>query len=71
MVEISRKEVKIMDKGNPLWLPKGSIRALLAIGLVSAIVYLAVGASAEVPGALTTLAGVVVTYYFKTRETPA
>jgi len=60
----------MMDKENPLWLPKGSIRALLAASLVGAIVYLAVGSGgSEVPGALTTLAGVVVTYYFKTRET--
>lgn len=59
-----------MDEKNPLWMPKGSIRALLALGLVSSVVYLAaVSGGSEIPGALTTLAGVVVTYYFKTRET--
>jgi len=58
-----------MNKDCPLWMPKGSVRALMALGLIGAVIYFASAHGAgDVPAALTTLAGVVVTYYFKTRE---
>ena len=31
-----------LDKENPLWIPKGSVRALLAIGVVSCYAYVCV-----------------------------
>jgi len=57
-----------VNEKNPLWLPKRSVRALIAVGLVGATIYLAVSGDGAIPQALTTLTGVVVTYYFKMRE---
>ena len=35
----------MFDKGNPLWLPKGSVRAVLALGVVGGYSYLCVTTS--------------------------
>ena len=55
-----------MNSNNPWWLPKGSIRAIFAGAFIGATIYTAI--QTEVPQALATLTGVIVTYYFKTRE---
>lgn len=55
-----------MNKDNPLYLPKGSVRAILALGLVGSVIYSALlGEVSQVIGAL---AAVVVGFYFKGRE---
>jgi hypothetical protein len=51
----------------PLWLPKGSVRALIALGVVASTILIAI-TQQSVPEVLGTLAGVVVTFYFKDRE---
>lgn len=48
----------MFDKTQPLWLPKGSIRAILAIALVAAVI---IGAGGDV---IQTLATAVVAFYF-------
>jgi len=48
----------VFDKTQPLWLPKGSVRAILAIALVSAVI---VGTGGDV---IQTLATAVVAFYF-------
>lgn len=48
----------MFDKTQPLWLPKGSVRAILALGLVAAVV---IGAGGDV---IQTLATAVVAFYF-------
>ena len=55
---------------NPLFLPEGSVRALLAIGLVAAVIFtifvtLPDGVDT---GPLWALAGVAVTFYFTKRN---
>jgi len=35
----------VFDSKNPLWLPKGSVRAILALGVVSGYSYLCVTTS--------------------------
>lgn len=57
-------------KNQPLWLPKGSVRAILAIGLVGGGVAAAF-LNKEASDALLPLGGAVVAYYFRdTRTTP-
>ena len=55
-----------MNGENPLWMPKGSVRASIAVGLVASCIYTAI--TGDVPQILGTLTGVVVAFYFKTRE---
>lgn len=53
---------------QPLNLPAGSVRALLALAVILTVATLALLKMA-IPETLTTLAGMVVAYYFKARET--
>lgn len=48
----------MFDKTQPLWLPKGSVRAILAIALVAAVI---IGTGGDV---IQTLATAVVSFYF-------
>lgn len=52
--------------GEPLGLPRGSVRAILAIMIVAATLYM-VAATGVMPQALTGMAGVVVGWYFGAR----
>ena len=56
----------MIDK--PLWMPVGSVRAILAIGIVAAAIIGVFVLAAEAAGLLLALAGMVVGFYFKTRE---
>jgi len=57
-----------MNNEHPLWLPKGSVRALLAIGIVTCDIVLRIlDVNPNALGALDALAGSVVTFYFKER----
>lgn len=51
----------------PLNMPPGSVRAILALSVILAVVVLAV-MRAPIPETLTALAGGVVAYYFKARQ---
>ena len=55
---------------EPLQLPRGSVRAILSLlivgGFIASCFYEAVGSEAKV--AMSSLAGVVITYYFRQRE---
>jgi len=54
------------NNNHPLWLPKGSIRAILALGVTfGAMGYFFV--IRDFPEALVTLVGVVVAFYFGTK----
>jgi hypothetical protein len=66
-----------MAKNNPLWMPKGSVRAIIALLLVVTICLLvlwplksgqAVEVSTEIVATVSALAGAVIGYYFKARE---
>lgn len=56
-----------MNQAHPLWLPKGSIRSLLALALVGATIASAFVRPEITPGLLT-LATVVVKDYFEARK---
>jgi hypothetical protein len=52
---------------TPLWLPKGSVRAIIA--LVTIVTYLgAVVTGVSIPESLGVLVGAISIYYFKQRE---
>ena len=50
----------------PLWLPPGTVRAILAILLTGAVVFLAI--KTESLDVLTGMAGMALGYYYKVRE---
>ena len=49
---------------KPLWMPEGSIRALLALGLLLGVTGYLLVTHQEVPGELWTLDGTVAAFYF-------
>jgi NADH:ubiquinone oxidoreductase subunit 6 (subunit J) len=51
----------------PLGLPRGSVRAILAIGIVGSAIFGVFMLPVETAGLLLALAGVVVSSYFKDR----
>ena len=53
---------------QPLWMPEGSVRAILAIAIVSAAIAGVFLLPPEAAGLLLALAGVVTSFYFKARE---
>ena len=56
-----------MNKNQPLWMPSGSVRAILALMLVIVTCYLAV--SSQITGeAFLTIASAVVAFYFGTKQ---
>ena len=61
---------KITEKdnieNNPLWLPPGSVRAIIALALTALVFYLAVIGSLQADKVLAIL-GVVVGFYFGTK----
>ena len=61
---------KITEKDNientPLWLPPGSVRAIIALALTALVFYLAVTGSLQADKVLAIL-GVVVGFYFGTK----
>jgi len=56
-----------MDEKQPWFLPKNSIRALLAASLVGSTIYMGIS-KGSVPEVIGVLTGMAVTWYFKTRE---
>ncbi len=57
----------IFQSGQPLWLPKGSIRAVIALVVVVTWVVLLL-AGALVPKEFYVILGAIVTFYFMARE---
>lgn len=55
------------DEKQPLWMPRGSVRAILAFMLVGATIYFTY-VDATVPDVLGTLAGTAVGFYFGARK---
>ncbi len=53
---------------NPLFLPPGSIRAIIALALIGGTIYAYITDPSNVPEGLTTLASMVVTFYFVTKS---
>jgi hypothetical protein len=49
---------------NPLFLPPGSVRAIIALGLIAGTIYAYLTDPANVPEGLLTLATAVSTFYF-------
>lgn len=60
----------MFDKEQPLWLPKGSVRALIASALIGATIASAF-VHLEIAAGLLTLATVVVKDYFEARKNGA
>ena len=52
----------MLDKANPLWLPAGSVRSILAMGIVATTMALFINGTA--PDGLVAIAGAIVGYYF-------
>lgn len=57
----------MVESQNPLWLPQGSVRALLALTLIGATIASAF-VRPEIAAGLLTLATVVVKDYFEARK---
>lgn len=55
-----------MDPKQPLWLPRGSIRAILALAVVGTALAMFL-LNREVPESLAVLGGSIVGYYFASR----
>ena len=55
-------------KQNPLWMPEGSVRALIALIIVLSAVAGVFLLPPESAGLLLGLTGAVATFYFKARE---
>ena len=53
---------------TPLWMPEGSVRAILALMIVLSAIIGVFFLAPEVAGLLLGLAGIVTGFYFKTRE---
>jgi len=51
----------------PLWMPKGSVRAIVAIGSLALVAYQVI-TTGTVNEAVSALTGMVWIYYFKMRE---
>ena len=56
----------MLDRYNPLWLPKGSVRAILALGVVTAYTYVCVKTSNY--EALGLVAVMVMQNYFQSKN---
>ncbi len=56
-----------MNNDKPLGLPKGSVRALLALGIAFSAIYVYITKDA-IPEGLITLAGAVIAFYFGTKS---
>ena len=59
-----------MNPKEPLWLPRGSVRAILALMLVGVLSWLAITGKVEA-AAFITIVGVVVTFYFVSKASQA
>ena len=64
------KEVAIKDTllSNPLFLPPGSVRAIIGLILVCGTVYAYLTDPSNVPEGLATLTTAVVVFYYKSKE---
>ena len=58
--------MRIFTRNQPLWLPRGSVRSLLALAVVGGGVYAAF-VSADAADRLLPLAGAALAYYFRER----
>ena len=59
----------MFNSTEPLWLPKGSIRAIIALFVVVAVVLFFIGVGGEVAvAALAGTLGSVITWYFTNRD---
>ncbi len=66
MNEELRQRLAESTDSRPLWMPRGSVRAILAIGIVGAAIAAALTSISS--DALTALAGAVTVYYFEHRK---
>lgn len=57
----------MVDKRNPLFLPKGSVRSILALGFAVAFIASAL-AQGEIQPDLAVLTATIVAFYFGTRS---
>lgn len=62
------EEVVIVGPERPLWLPVGSIRAVLAIAVVGAAIAGVFLLDEQAAGLLLALAGAVIAFYFQARK---
>lgn len=60
----------MFDKSQPLWLPPGSIRALMALSLTGALIFLLVTGH-EIPNWIAPVITALVGFYFAGRENNA
>jgi len=60
----------MFNPNQPLWLPPGSIRAVMALSLTGALIYLLVS-QAPVPDWLTPVITALIGFYFAGRENNA
>ena len=61
-----------MQPDNPLWLPEGSVRAIIALVSVIAIIgfFISIGGDVAI-AALSVTLGSVVTFYFTKKDKPS
>jgi len=56
------------EEKNPLWMPKGSVRAILALGIVGSSIYGLLNGQLD-PEQFLMISGAVVAFYFATKTT--
>lgn len=57
----------MVDELNPLWLPKGSVRAILAISLIVTLMYLSI-TTGDIPDAVLGITSIIIGFYFGKRD---
>ena len=68
MYDEKETTIKYVLLNNPLFLPPGSVRAIIGLILVCGTVYSYLTDPSNVPDGLTTLTVAVVVFYYKSKE---
>ena len=67
--EVTSNLEEIKAEYNPLWMPKGSIRAILVMGLLTTVCYATLtGLFEDIPPAINTLLSMAFGFYFGQAE---
>lgn len=60
--------MEIEKEDRPLWMPKGSVRALIALAAIGSMCYMGISnATFEMPEFMMTTVGIIIGFYFGNR----
>jgi hypothetical protein len=66
--KIEEKKTERTENPPPLWLPEGSVRAIIALSLIGVLSYLAITETIQ-PDRLIEIVMVIIGFYFGSRKT--